>query len=250
MPYKRTRSGLSFRTAPGRRTRRTFNKRVSRKRMMRSSRGRTLPNYSFHRWITALPSSNVNVTNCTYDTGSSIIQSAATVATSSISFIFSLADIPNPSEFSNLFDAYMITGVMLQIKMINNPTSNFEPFSSTQTGANFYPTIWYTPDHDDHATVTLPQIKEFERVRHKVLHPNRELNIMLRPTTLTQLYRSTTTTGYSQNRRRQWIDMAQTDVPHYGIKMVFDFEGLTSNAGAEYNFKVNAKYYFKTKQVR
>ena len=71
---------------------------------------------------------------------------------------------------------------------------------------------------------------------------------MLRPTTLTQLYRSSTTTGYSENKKRSWLDMANPDIPHYGFKCVFDFEGL---APAEtYRIKVNAKYYFKCKNTR
>lgn len=249
---KRTSSGMVKYRSRG--SRRVARKTYSRRKVTRTRRGFTA-GYSFHRWITAFTGSgNPNVTNCTYDTGTSVITSTVGQSTCGVTFTFSLADLPNVSEFTSLFDSYMITGVMLQIKMINNPNSDFEvnnpipPTSSDYQSTNFYPTIWYAMDHDDSDTLTLPQIKERERVRHKVLQPNRELNIMCRPTTLTQLYRSTTTTGYAENRKRAWLDMSQTDIPHYSVKMVFDLEGLASVTS--FFFKVNAKYYFKTKTVR
>jgi len=208
--------------------------------------------YTFSRWITAL--TGANVTNCTYDTGSSIIAltvpSTPVNSTCAFSTTFALADLPNVAEFSNLFDDFMITGCKVQIKMINNPDSNNstnnDPVNSGQL-ANYYPTIWYVTDLDDANNVTLAQIKEFQGVRHRVLKPNQELNIMVRPRTLTQVYRSSLSTSYATNKK-QWIDMVATDTPHYALKTVFDFEGLIP--AVTYRFKVNVRYFFKCKHVR
>jgi len=255
MVYKRKRAGTYI---GGRRIRRKINR--FRLRAARRSRivGRTRtargvrPNFAFHRWITAFDSgigTNVNVTNCTYDGTDSIINLTASNKTALFSLAFKLADIPNVSEFTALFDSYMLTGVMLQFKLIDNPGADFitgDP--TTYNKLNFYPTIWYTSDHDDNNNVSLPAIKEFERVRHKVLRPNAELNIMLRPTTLQQLYRTSVTTAYANNYKRQWLDMAQTDTTHYGFKSVIDLEGLAPSAS--FRIKVNAKYFFKCKNVR
>jgi len=253
-PTKRRRLGLSARTGPGRSMRRTFRKRVSRRAYSRTARGRVAPRYSFHRWFTAFPGGNLNVTDCTYNTSTSIIKTNVGVSSCTMGIYFTLNDIPNVSEFTTLFDQYMITGVMLQIKMVPVPDATYMPVSAgTSNYANFYPTLWYAPDHDDNANVTLAGLKEFEKVRHKVIHPNREINIMLRPTTLQQLYRSSTTTGYACNYKRSWLDIAQADIPHYGVKLAFDMEGMTTSstfADAQFMFKVNAKYYFKCKNVR
>lgn len=247
---KRTRAGLSVVTAPGRRFARTFRKRVARRKYARTKRGRVSPNYSFHRWITSV--AGINVTTCSYDIGSSVLSATAANTTSAFSILFKLSDLPNVTEFTTLFDSYMITGVMMQIKMISNPYSaypvNGSSSSATINSNNFFPTIWYVADHDDNTTLSLAQIKEYDKVRHKVLRPNQETNIMLRPTTLQQLYRSSVTTGYAENRRRQWLDIGATDIPHYGIKSVIDFEGLTPVGSFE--FKINFKYYFKCKNVR
>jgi len=244
---KRKRSGLSVVTAPGRRMVRTFRKRVARRGYRRSKRG-VLPNYSFHRWIKVF--SLPNVTDCTYDTGSSVLSTTVGTTASSFSLAFAMADVPSLTEFTTLFDSYMITGVMLQIKMINNPNAIGDklPGGVNFNKNNFYPTIWYAPDHDDKNNATLDAIKEFQRVRHKVLLPNREVNIMLRPTTLQQVFRTALSTGYAENQKRQWLDIAQTDIPHYGFKCVIDMENVTTTE--PFQFKINAKYYFKCKNVR
>jgi len=246
--YKRSRSGTRV---SRRRNFRSLRKRVVRRRYTRTKRGRVAPRYSFHRWVTSL-TTGVNLTNCTYDTATSILLQTNGVSSCSTAFTFSLNDIPNVSEFISLFDQYLITGVMFQIKMITNPDALYIPSQSTNAALGFYPTIWYAPDHDDSATLTLAQIKEFDKARHKVLYPNRETNIMLRPTTLQQVYRTAATTGYACNFKRSWLDMAQTDIPHYGLKFVIDFEGLTMPATTDqrFQFKINAKFYFKCKNAR
>jgi len=232
-------------------------------RMPRSRRGRligrtrtrrgTRPNFAFHRWISTFQTGSgslVNVTHCTYDGTDSFITCTSGEKTAQFSLGFQLRDIPNVTEFTSLFDSYILTGVMLQFKLIDNPDSTYtvNTDAANANARNFYPTIWYVPDHDDNNNVPLSQIKEFERVRHKVLYPNRETNIMLRPTTLTKVYRTATTEGLAENRKRLWLDLAHTDIPHYGFKSVIDFEGLSPINS--FRIKVNAKYYFVCKNVR
>lgn len=219
---------------------------MRRPRGMRSS----VQTHSFHRWVTAMPSGSVGVTGCTYNTGTSLIAGTLNQETYEFSLQFPFNAIPNPGEFGQLFDAYKITGVQVCIKMVNNPDGGTSINSTTPLNAlNYYPTIWYTPDNDDAGTVSLAAIKEFEKVRHKVLRPNQEIKIMLRPTTLTQTYRTALTTGYQVNKRSTWLDMAQQDIPHYGLKCVFDLEGLSNTTQAFY-FKVNCKYFFKCQMAR
>ena len=236
--------------------RRYVRRKVARKRYTKKKFGYRIPTHSFHRWITAFNNTTgtsfVNISNCTYDGSDSFITCTATQKECTFALAFQLIDIPNYTEFSNLFDSYMITGVMLQFKLMDNPDAayptNTSASSATANNLNWFPTIWYTPDHDDNNAPTLAQIKEYERVRHKVLRPNMETNIMLRPTTLTQLYRSSTSTGYAENNKRLWLDMANANIPHYGVKCVFDMEGLPPIG--TFRIKVNAKYYFKCKTTR
>lgn len=258
MVYKRKAPGAYIGGRPYKR------RRVAR-RMNRNMRGRivgrtrtrrgTRPNFKFHRWISTFQTGTgtlVNVTNCTYDGTDSFITCTAAEKTAQFSLGFQLRDIPNVTEFTSLFDSYMLTGVMLQFKLMDNPDAIYELNPAVGSGVsnknNFYPTIWYVPDHDDNNNVPLANIKEFERVRHKVLYPNRETNIMLRPTTLGQVFLTSTTSAVTENRRRSWLDMATTNIPHYGFKSVIDFEGLAPVG--TYRIKVNAKYYFTCRNVR
>lgn len=251
MVYKRKRPGAYI---GKRRYKRRATRRARVGRLGRRGFRMRIPAHRFHRWITAFNStaggSFVNLTNATYDGALSWIECNTTQRTASFSLAFQLNDLPGLTDFTQLFDTYMLTGVMLQFKLIDNPDalyiSNSDPVANNR--CNFFPTVWYVSDDDDNNTVTLPAIKEFERVKHRVLYPNRELNIMLRPKTMTQLYRSSTTTGYATGKRAQWLDMAQVDIPHYGFKCVFDFEGLP--LVQSFRIKVNAKYYFKCKNVR
>lgn len=251
MPYKRKRAGAYIGGRPYKR--RAVRKSRAPLRRGRKKFGLRIPDHKFHRWLTAFNSgvgtSFVNVSNCTYDGTDSFITCTASAKTCGLSLAFQLLDLPGLTDFSALFDTYKITGVMLQFKLMDNPDSsgNINDVGGFQKN-NFFPTIWYVQDDDDNNNMTLPQIKEFERVKHRVLYPNRETNIMLRPSVLQQLYRSSTTTGYGTGKRNQWLDMAQTDIPHYGFKCVIDFEGLTP-AGT-FKIKVNAKYYFSCKSVR
>jgi len=258
MPYKRKAPGAYIGGRPYQRRRVT-------RRMSRTRRGRIVgrtrtvrgarPVFKFHRWITAFQSGTgtlVNVTDCTYDGADSFITCTNPNKTAQFSLGFQLRDIPNVTEFTNLFDSYMLTGVMLQFKLIDNPDAayptNGETGSATISKTNFFPTIWYVADHDDNNNTPLASIKEFERVRHKVLYPNRETNIMLRPTTLGQVYLTNSTNAQVENRRRSWLDLTYANVPHYGFKSVIDFEGLAPVGS--YRIKVNAKYYFTCKNVR
>lgn len=251
---KRSRSGavVSRSNVTISRNLKRFRKRGRKVAMLRSKRGPTRPKYLFHRWVTAIPAANIQTSSCAYDTTTSIISFSTSSTQGSISMYFSLNDIPNVAEFGNLFDMYKINCVKLQLKLINVPENNSFPNTNFANYGNFYPTVWYTPDHDDNGTLTLAQIKEFDRVRHKVLRLNREMNIVLRPTPLTQMYNTALTANYGVSTRARYLDMAKPETPHYGVKIVFDFEGLNLGAtvGQSFQVKVNAKHYFSVKDVR
>lgn len=252
--YKRRTALATFMSRP----RRAKRARVAAPKRSRSRISRSLAMraafHPHHRWITALPSGNFNVSNGSYSTSNSVlISNSAGVTETSFSTYFTLADLPNVSEFANLYDQYKLKCVVVQIKMINTPEQYWGLGQVSQANpTNFYPTLWYSVDHDDNAVATIAQLKEFSRSKHKVLRPNREINIKIIPTTLQQLYLSAVSTGYACNYTRPWVDMAQTNIPHYGLKMAIDYEGLTTAAANTnvFQFKINAKYYFVCKNAR
>jgi hypothetical protein len=134
--------------------------------------------------------------------------------------------------------------------MINNPdaTSALNN-TAADTNCNFFPTLWHCVDADHGNATSLASLRQFARVKHRVLAPNREIRIYFKPTVLQQLYAGLTS-GYSL--ARPWVDMQRIDVSHYGLKLAVDMENLNTGveAGGQYRFRINTKYYFQCKNVQ
>lgn len=165
------------------------------------------------------------------------------------------------SEFTALYDRYKITKVQLQISLVTNPNSanptNIQA-GNNPTGAwtattyfnnptNWYPKFWYIRDYDDSSAISLSVMRERAKVKCFIMQPNKMYKINMKPAILNQTYRTEATTGYSPHWN-QWIDMQQTNVPHYGLKYVIDTQGQTPH---DYPFKVRMeyRYFFTCKDV-
>jgi len=163
---------------------------------------------------------------------------------------FQLALLPNNTEFSNLYDRYMITMVVVKIRLINNMDSQTMPNLATGGNPdNIYPRVWYCPDFDDNNTETVLELKERSGVKMRVLKPDRDLTIKIKPAVNIQTYRTAVSTGYAP-AWKQWIDIAQPDVPHYGVKWAMEIGGFVPIASYPYSVVVETLYYFKCKDVR
>lgn len=181
--------------------------------------------------------------------------SANTYMETPFSLKFRFIDLKNESEFTSMFDAYRITGVMFTIQMINNPNATWALNSTgSQPGNtdNFYPRLYYAIDNDDANTESVSQIKERASCRNVVLRPNRVIKIWIpRPTTLTDV--SGGTNKYASMKRSPWLDIAADTVDHYGLKGAIEYLGLTppyASTAQLWKYKLEARYYFQCKDVR
>lgn len=208
MVKRKATSGLSrsrkkARTMP----RRTRTSRVNRMR---------LPMYRFSRYV--------NVAN----------QDSLSVGTTSLGFgkYFVLNHISGASDFGNLFDQYRIRKVEVFFHLQTNPDAAYD-INSTATPVinqnNWFPKIWYCADMDDADTPTLQQIKEYQGAKCKVLEPNKMVKFTVRPLPLVQAFYNLVGSGYGLARSDMWLDMNNTSIPHYGMKIVIDNEGITPN---------------------
>lgn len=219
-------------------------RKTQRRKMLRLRRGRmpqnTYNEHMYKRWTDPLP---VDITGTTYNLG----------------LVFKLEDVKGEADFADLYDRYMLTTVVLRFKLITNPNAanptNAMPVTlgGNQWGAanmtNWYPKLWYCPDYDDNATETLAQLKERSQTKCKVLQPNKIVKIVVKPAVTIQTYRTATTTGYAP-KWKQWIDMAQRDVPHYGLKFSVDTCGIDPNDTYPFKLEIDRRYYFTCKDVR
>lgn len=151
------------------------------------------------------------------------------------------------TDFTTLYDQYKITKVVLKIMLTNNPDGGTQINTTTVTGTNWYPKLWYIPDYDSGSSETLNSIRERQGVKCKILRPNSTFTIVIRPKVLVQTYRTAVTTGYGP--KSMFLDITAPDVPHYGLKGVWDLQNIVP-AVAPFRVNIEQKFYFTCKNVR
>lgn len=169
-----------------------------------------------------------------------------------LDFEFKFSDVISSSEFANMYDRFKIDYVVVHFQLINNPDAtiaiNNDPAGS-YTSTNFYPKLWYIRDYDGGAEETLSSIKERQGVKYFVMRPNVTYKVKLRPMVAVQTYRTLTTTGYAPKRLA--LDFANgQEVPHYGLKTVFDTLGYNPPDTQPWKVRYEVKYYFTCSDVR
>lgn len=172
---------------------------------------------------------------------------------------FTLGDTINASEFDVLYDRFMITAVVLKFRIVNNPDaimglnnlggSGVNASWSSINSSNWYPRLFYCKDYDDSSPETLSQLRERAKTKMVVLKPNMYHKIIVKPACLVQAYYTSLGSGYAP-KWKQWIDMAQKDLPHYGLKYNIDCSGQNPQDTQPFKIEIEKTYYFKCKDVR
>jgi len=219
-----------------------------------------VPTGPTRQFLSASKFSSINMHRfCRWTTTPTALEINSTTATGAgYALSFKFSDLINSSEFTALYDRYMITKVEMYFQMINVPDSYWSTNPTTydmntvptvQGRSNWYPKMWYCPDYDDTTTPSLDDIKQYARTRCAVMEPNKRVKVVLRPAILSQDYRTAVTTAYSPTWNT-WVDMNQTDVPHYGLKLVLDPNGVSPQSGFPIKFNAEYKFHFTCKDVR
>lgn len=207
---------------------------MSRSRRPRVSRKRvSLDYHEFARYGDAFPFTSPNVSD-------------------SVAYTFQVSDVLSIAEFGALFDSYKIKKVVINIQLVNNPNSTIQPANTpaaTSNSENFYPKLWYIRDYDDNTTETLLQMKERAGVKYRVMRPNSVLKIVLKPKVQIQAYKTAVSSGYIP-KGNQWLDMGDTTIPHYGLKLCSDNLGLDPLSTAGFRYRIDVRYHMAFKGVR
>ena len=155
-------------------------------------------------------------------------------------FQFQLDDLPNVSDFSNLYDSYKLYGVKVQFFPIFNVTSDV-PSANTRLS----PPMLYTYIDKDDAVV--PSIGEFMEFSNGKKRPfTRMLKEYVRPRITREVYRSAIATAYEVAQTPVKLDMAYTNVPHYGLKWALVIPSQQADTNIVWRMKVVLTYYFLT----
>lgn len=154
------------------------------------------------------------------------------------SFSFKFSDLPNYTEFSTLFDQYRMNKFV--IKLVPTITGA-EP---TSTGAAYsLPNVWSVVDYDDavdagNNLISLLQYPNCRMTRGHKIHTR-----VWRPSVLLDAY--TGATEGNTIKFKQWLNMADVTIPHYGLKIWID-----QCLGAVMEYRVFFTAYFSCKGVR
>lgn len=119
-------------------------------------------------------------------------------------------------DFTALFDEYRIDWVNCQILYGDN--------SSSLGGTIQFPALHVTNDYNDVDASTIAKQLETQNCKSVILGRDsnaKGLNFFIKPKAQVQTYRTAITTGYAP-KGNMWISTAQNNVPHYGMKWVYE----------------------------
>lgn len=122
---------------------------------------------------------------------------------------FTLADVPNISQLTSVFDQYRIRG----IKFTLIPQFNTNQLSVSTAKA---PDMYLVRDYDDNAQPTdLNLLRNYESC--KMVSPLKGITMAFRPNIALAAYGAGAFSSYA-NQKSGWIDCGNTAVAHYGVK--------------------------------
>ena len=122
----------------------------------------------------------------------------------------------NVTEFTNLFDQYKIVNSKLKLMFTNNNSSINSPSTAL-------PEFIAMSDSDDSIPLADSAYLQYQKLQIKQLgQANDPLKRTVYPKPLVQTYRTAIAAGYSTPEKAIWIDVVNSDVPHYGLKIAFN----------------------------
>lgn len=159
-------------------------------------------------------------------------------------FTFALSDLPNYTEFTNLWDQYMLAAVKLAIvPRYNVVTQESAGDAATKVGDIM---IYSVIDYNDSSVLT--SRNDALQYQSCKATPGRKVHKRyLKPKYLSQIYESAVTTGYSS--KRGFLATTDPSVPHYAVKTYWhasDDTGVIGNV----KFDVVMTYYLMLKTVK
>lgn len=162
--------------------------------------------------------------------------------------LVSTVSVPGYTEFTGLFDEWMIE----KVELMCLPTYNSHGIVSG-TNVSQLPWIAFAEDNDDANSTSLNALQQFAGVKYTQLTSSKEDQTarplcVLHPKPQMTVFRSTSTSAYSRPTKPIWIDCANNGTPHYGFKMALDepYSGYAINTTiTSINFIAKIYYAFR-----
>lgn len=165
------------------------------------------------------------------------LQSQTAVITET-NFAFAFSDLPQSGSFSALFDQYKIDWIVIKFM----PRGNMNQASATNN--QIMGTYLTAIDLDDTANIsTEDALRQFVTCQeYEMYQPHTR---QFKPHVAIAAYGGSVFTSFA-NAGNQWIDFANTGVPHYGCRTML----TNTNNNNDCYIDVRCEYYFSCKNVR
>lgn len=135
------------------------------------------------------------------------------------SYAFCLADVPNVASLAALFDQYRIEEIQLRFRS-RSPGL----FVANSASPNYScPNLLAVVDRDDAAAATtILELQQYDNCQQ--ISTQDSLDIILKPSITPSVFSGGAFSGYAvEESGEMWLDVANTSIPHYGVKI-----GITS----------------------
>lgn len=146
----------------------------------------------------------------------------------------SLADLPNYTEWTSLYDRFKISGI--SFKLI--PRINVAAVGTSAPPSQIFTCL----DYDGNGATTLSAIQQYQNLR--MTRGMTTHKRYFKPAVLAMAYESGTSTAYTP-KWNQYIDSVNPTTPHYGLYGV-----IPNCSGAVIPYDLEATYYISCKNVR
>lgn len=157
-----------------------------------------------------------------------------TSLTTLTAFNFSLNDLPNYTEFTDLYDMYKINAVKITFNPQMNMNNSLTPLNNAIASARFFSAIDY---NDSAAPLSVNELREYRTVKYTtILKPHKRM--IYKPKILD-------TSGYSIS---PWMGTAYPTTNYFGLKVAV--EPMESTTITSMRFSIECKYYLSFKNVK
>jgi len=163
------------------------------------------------------------------------------------SMVFRLDDVQSYTELVAMYDMYRITAVKLRFQLITNPDSSTFINNITPQQSNWFPRIWYCPDYNDNFGTSVQELKQLQGTKCRVLKPDQDVVVTIKPAILGTVYQSALGSGY-EALWGKYINGDNAGIPHYGLKVVYDSNGVAPAGG--FAVRVLVQYFMDMKSAR
>jgi len=165
--------------------------------------------------------------------------SATPTTNTTAQFVFQLSNLDGYTNFTSLFDQYLLQAVRVSIVPNNNAIG-----LQTNTTTNLVP-LYCVLDYDDNtALASIAAAREYDNCI--ICEPGESLIRTFSPRIATAAY-SGAFTSFA-NMGPQWIDAASTSVAHYGMKIFIP--GVATSQTQTQTWDVQFEYFFSFRSLR